>query len=135
MRFWCHWNKLTNHCSDLLRSMYKLVIKRRWNKLIKTDETKRNEMRISRSCWECNKSKNRKFCWWFWMIVCWFDNLMWNCCCVWFLSYFLSSDVSTFQENDYCKNHSKIDELTDSKKHEDRLLTKCRLISTNKKID
>ena len=62
--------------------------------------------------------------------------------------FFLSSDVSTFQKNDYCKNHSKINELIDSKKHEDRLLikcrklekknrqlTECRLISTNKKID
>ena len=55
--------------------------------------------------------------------------------CVWFLFFFLTSDVSTFQENEYCKDRSEINELIDSKKHEDRLLTECRLISTNKEID
>ena len=39
----------------------------------------------------------------------WFDE------CVWFLFFSLSSDVSTLQKNDYCKNHSKINELTDSR--------------------
>ena len=55
--------------------------------------------------------------------------------CVWLLFLSLSSDVSTFQEDDYCRDHSNVDERTDSKKHEDRLLTEYRLISTNKKID
>ena len=66
------------------------------------------------------------------MIVCWFeiDDLM----CVWFLFFSLTSDVSTFQKNDYCKDHL-MNELTDSKEQKDRLLTEYRLISTNKKID
>ena len=70
------------------------------------------------------------------MIVCWFDDLMWNCCYVCDFYFFLQqNDVSTFkQENNYCKNHL-MNELINSKKHENRLLIECRLISTNKKID
>ena len=64
-----------------------------------------------------------------------FVDLMWNCCCVWFLFFSLTSDVSTLQKDEYCRNYSRIDERTDSKSHENRLLTECRLISTNKKID
>ena len=47
------------------------------------------------------------------------DDLM----CVWLLFFFLSNGVSTFQENEYCKNHSDVKELTDSKMHENRQLT------------
>ena len=32
-----------------------------------------------------------------------------------FYFYFLSNDVSTFQENDYCKNHFNVNEQIDSK--------------------
>ena len=53
---------------------------------------------------------------------------------VWFLFFFLTSDVSTFQENDYCKDHL-MSELIDLRKQKNRLLTEYRLISTNKKID
>ena len=43
-----------------------------------------------------------------------------------FYFFFQQSDVSTLkQEDNYCRNHL-MNELTDSKKHEDRLLTKCR---------
>ena len=87
--------------------------------------TKRNETKIFRSCWKCNKFKNRKFCCWFWMIVCWFDDLIWNCC-KWLFFFFLSNDVSTFQKNNYCKNHFDVNELIDSKKQKNRLLIKCR---------
>ena len=65
------------------------------------------------------------------MIVCWFDDLMWNCC-VWFLFFSLTNDVSTFQKDEYCKNHL-MNELIDSK-------TKKSFIdwltdSKNKKVD
>ena len=104
------------------------------NRLVETS-TKRNETRISRSWWKWNKSRNRKFCWWFWMIVCWFDDLIWNCS-VWFLFLFLTNDVSTFkQKDDDCKDHFDVNKQIDSRNHENRLLTECRLISTNKKID
>ena len=54
-----------------------------------------------------------------------FDDLMWNCYCVWLLFFFLTNDVSTFQKDDYCKNQS-MNELIDSEKHENRLLIECR---------
>ena len=109
MRFWCHWSKLTSRCSELIEC--------RWSRQIAETETKRSETWISRSCWECNRSRNRKFWCWVWMIVCWFDDLM----CVWLLFFSLSSDVSTLQKDDYCRNHL-MNGLTDSRKHENRLL-------------
>ena len=59
---------------------------------------------------------------------------MWNCYCVWFLFFFLTNDVSTFQKNKYCKNRL-MNELIDSKNQKNCLLIQYRLISTNKKID
>ena len=48
--------------------------------------------------------------------------------------FFLYQTMFQRLKNKYYKNHL-VNELIDSKKHENRLLTECRLISTNKKID
>ena len=102
MRFWCHWNKLTSRCSELIEC--------RWSKQT-LRQTKRNEA-----------SQTKIFVWCF-EIVCWFDDLMWDCCCVWFLFFFLSSDVSTLKKMSIVeirscrltKRRSTVDCLTDSK--------------------
>ena len=97
MRFWgredslieFHWSRFTSRCNELTEC--------RWSRQVAGAETKRNEAWISRPCWECNRSRNRKFWDWFWVVVCWFDGLMLDCC-EWLLFLFLSSGVSTLKK-------------------------------------
>ena len=53
---------------------------------------------------------------------------------MWFLFFFLTSGVSTLQGGEYCRGHL-MGGLTGSGEHGGRLLTGCRLISTNKEVD
>ena len=55
----------------------------------------------------CETKRNSNFfvwCFECWLLICELDvdDLM----CVWLLFFFLSSDVSTFQKDDYCRDHS-----------------------------
>ena len=71
-----YWNRFNEFIKNFIETNSLIVVTNSLNvidanKLLKI--TKRNETKIFRSCWKCNKFKNRKFCWWFWIIVCWFD--------------------------------------------------------------
>ena len=85
----------------------------------KRNETKRNSNFLFEILSDC-------------LLIWWFDVKLLLCV----IFFFQQNDVSTFkQKNNDCKNHFDVNKQIDSKNHENHLLTKCRLISTNKKID
>ena len=108
----CHWNKITSRCSEFTEC--------RWNKQT-LKQTKRNE-------------SNQNFL--FDVLKLFVDLLIW-CEFVVVCDFYFSLYQTMFQRFKKMNIVKIILKLMSklTRKHENRLLTECRLISTNKKID